>query len=44
VEVVSGIEPSDSQFIRVDAESYSVRSNTLNTILTKKFNIFAKTK
>jgi hypothetical protein len=43
--VVAGvISLKGSQFIRVDAESYSVQRNTISNILSKKFYAFGHSK
>jgi hypothetical protein len=44
VEVVSTINSKEPQFIRIDAESYSIQQNCLNSILTKKFMYLSRTK
>jgi S-adenosylmethionine synthetase len=44
VEVVSSIGPYKPQFIRIDAENYSVQNDELNTILSKKFTYLNKSK
>jgi hypothetical protein len=44
VEVVSSVKSDKSQFIRIDAESYSVQGNKISSILTKKFHYLARTK
>lgn len=37
VEIVGSVKSEASQFIRVDAECYSVQRNAINNILSKKF-------
>lgn len=44
VDVESFVSPDKSQFIRIDAESYSIQQNCLNSILTKKFTYMSRTK
>jgi hypothetical protein len=40
VEITGDVHSKESQFIRVDAESYSTQKNVINSILSKKFYTF----
>jgi hypothetical protein len=40
VEVVNNVRTRGSQFIRIEAESYSIEHNTISIIPTKKFYNF----